>query len=71
MTCRIYNIVYKPNGILDGVLPKEIVVDLNKYSADVGFGNMNHKAYKAIKDMIGFEAESCRVQMLSRFPGSS
>ena len=61
MTCRIYNIVYKPNGILDGILPKEIVADLNKYSADVGFGNMNSKAYQAIKDIIGFEAESCNA----------
>jgi hypothetical protein len=69
MTCRIYNIVYKPNGILDGVLPKEIVIDLNKYSADVG--NLNSKAYKAIKDVIGFEAEFCNVEMISRYPGSS
>lgn len=69
MTCRIYNIVYKANGILDGVLPKEIVADLTKYSADVGFGNMNSKAYQAIKDIIGFEAESCKVEMISRYPG--
>jgi hypothetical protein len=71
MTYRIYNIVYKPNGILDGVLPKEIVVDLNKYSADVGFGNLNSKAYQAIKEVIGYEAEFCKVEMKSRFPGSS
>ena len=71
MTCRIYNIVYKPNGILDGVLPKEIVIDLNKYSADVGFGNLNSKAYQAIKDVIGFEAEFCKVEMISRYVGTN
>ena len=68
MTCRIYNIKYKePNSSL----PVEIVVDLNKYSADVGFGNMNSKAYKAIKDITGFEAESCNVGMISRYPGNN
>jgi hypothetical protein len=71
VTCRIYNIVYKPNGILDGALPKEIVVDLNKYSADVGFGNLNSKAYQAIKDVTGFEAEFCKVEMISRYVGTN
>ena len=70
MTCRIYNIVYKPNGILNGVLPTEITIDINKYSADVGFGNLNSKVYQAIKNIIGYEAESCRVEMKSRYPGS-
>ena len=69
--CRIYNIVYKPNTILDGALPKEIVVDLNKFSADVGFGNLNSKAYQAIKAITGFEAEYCKVEMISRHLGSS
>jgi len=70
VTCRIYNIVYKPNGILNGVLPTEITIDINKYSADVGFGNLNSKVYQAIKNIIGYEAESCRVEMKSRYPGS-
>ena len=51
-------------------MPVEIVVDLNKYSADAGFGNMNNKAYQAIKDITGFEAESCNVKMISRYPGN-
>jgi hypothetical protein len=68
--CRIYSIVYKPNGILDGALPKEILVDLNRFSADVGFGDMNSKAYQTIKAITGFEAEYCKVEIISRYPGS-
>ena len=71
MTCRIYNIKYKEPCLAWQSLPTEIIVDLNKYSANVGFGNMNSKAYQAIKDIIGFEAESCKVEMISRYPGSS
>ena len=66
MTCRIYNIKYKDSNTN---LPTEIVVDLNKYNADVGFGNMNSKAYQAIKAVTGFEAESCQIEMISRYPG--
>ena len=69
--CRIYSIVYKHNGILDGALPKEILVDLNKFSADVGFGDMNSKAYQTIKNITGFEAEYCKVEIISRHLGSS
>jgi len=66
MTCRIYNIIYKePNS----VSPTEIIVDLRRYYADVGFGNLNHRAYCAIKDITGYEAESCKVEMISRYPG--
>jgi hypothetical protein len=68
MTCRIYNIIYKESN---SSLPSEIIVDLNKYSADVGFGNMNSKAYQAIKAIVGYEAQSCKVEMISRYPGSS
>jgi hypothetical protein len=68
MTCRIYNIIYKEPK---SSLPSEIVVDLNKYSADVGFGNLNSKAYQAIKDVTGFEAEFCKVEMISRYVGTN
>ena len=66
VTCRIYNIKYKTEN---NSLPTEIIIDLNKYIADVGFGNMNSKAYQAIKDITGYEAESCKVEMISRYPG--
>jgi hypothetical protein len=67
MTCQIYNIIYKEPK---SSLPVEIVVDLNKYSADAGFANLNSKAYQAIKAVTGFEAEFCNVKMISRYTGN-
>ena len=68
MTCKIYDIKYK---IPNDTLPIEIIVDLNRYYADVGFGNMNSKAYQAIKDITGHEADSCKVRMINRYPGNN
>lgn len=71
MTWKIYDIVYRqPNGIINGVLPTVIYADLNKYYADVGFGNLNSKVYQAVKDFTGFEMDKCKVIMVSRYPGS-
>ena len=58
---RLYNIIYKNNA--QG--PGEIIVNLDgfEWSSDipVGFGNLNSKAYKAVKEITGLEIESCRV----------
>ena len=71
MRCKIYDIVYKqPNGIINGVLPTVIHADLSKYYADRGFGHLNSKAYQAVKDFTGFEIISCKIIMVSRYPGS-
>lgn len=71
MTWKIYDIIYRqPNGIINGVLPTVIYADLNKYYADVGFGNLNSKVYQAVKDFTGFEVDKCKVKMVSRYPGS-
>jgi len=59
---RLYDIVYK-NG---GQGPAEITADLSVYNdqVDVGLGNLNSKAYKAIKETTGLEMHSCKVDMV-------
>ena len=62
---KLYDIVYKqPNGIINGILPNSIIVDLNKYKADIGFGNLNCRGGQAIKDIIGFECESFKASKI-------
>ncbi|NDB85012.1 MAG: hypothetical protein EB127_20270 [Alphaproteobacteria bacterium] len=67
MTCRIYDIEYVEE---DKSLPAEIIVDLNSFHGDVGFGNMNSRCYQAVKAITGHEAKSCKVEMVSRYPGT-
>ena len=58
---RLYNIVYKNKG--QG--PGEIIVDLDEFSwsssIPIGFGNLNSKTYKAVKEITGLEIDSCCV----------
>jgi hypothetical protein len=68
MICKIYDIKYK---IANDILPIKLIVDLSRYYTDVGFGNINSKAYQAVKDITGHEAESCKVIMISRYPGTN
>lgn len=71
MQYKLYDIVYKqPNGIINGVLPNSIIVDLSKYQADKGFGNLNSRGSQAIKDFTGFECESFKASLISRYPGT-
>ncbi len=43
-------------------LPKRLTLDISKYSdIPVGFGNLNCKVYRAIKEKTGREAISCRL----------
>jgi hypothetical protein len=47
--------------------PNEIIVsNMDKYSMDVdkGLGNLNTRAYRAIKAITGLEAKACKVNML-------
>lgn len=65
MKYRIYDIKYKqPNGIINGTLPNSIIVDLSKYKADIGFGNLNCRGGQAIKDVIGFEADFFKAELV-------
>ena len=65
MKYRLYDIKYKqPNGIINGTLPNSIIVDLSKYKADVGFGNLNCRGAQAIKDVTGFEADYFKAELV-------
>lgn len=48
----------------DKDLPKKLTLDISKYN-DIpkGFGNLNCKVYRAIKEMTGREAISCRIDI--------
>lgn len=71
MHYRLYDIKYKqPNGIINGTLPNSIIVDLSKYKADIGFGNLNCRGAQAIKDVTGFEADFFKAELVSRYPGT-
>jgi hypothetical protein len=71
MKYRLYDIKYKqPNGIINGTLPNSIIVDLSKYKADVGFGNLNCRGGQAIKDVTGFEADYFKAELVSRYPST-
>ena len=60
---RLYDIVYKHNK--QG--PSEIIVNLDEFvwsnDIPVGMGNLNSKAYKAIKEVTGCEMHSCKVEV--------
>jgi len=72
MRYKLYDIVYKqPNGIINGILPNTIYADLSKYKADIGFGNLNCRGGQAIKDVTGFECESFKASLISRYPGTN
>jgi len=45
-------------------LPNSIIVDLSKYKADVGFGNLNCRGAQAIKDVTGFEADYFKAELV-------
>jgi len=61
MLWRIYDIEYE---ISRQDLPVEIIVDLDKFNYEVepGMGNLNHKVYRAIRDITGCKALNCKVQ---------
>jgi len=67
MTYRIYDIEYVKE---DKSLPAEIIVDLNSFHGDAGFGNMNSRCYQAVKAVTGHEAKSCKVEAVNRYPGT-
>ena len=60
---KLYDIVYKENK--SG--PTEIIVDLDGFSwsedVHIGLGNLNSKAYKAIKEVTGLEMYSCKAEV--------
>jgi hypothetical protein len=46
----------------DKDLPSALILDISKYEhIPKGFGNLNCKVYRAIKEMTGREAKSCRL----------
>jgi len=61
---RFYDIIYKNN--IQG--PNNVIVNLENYEwckdIPVGFGNLNCKAYKVIKEITGLEINSCKVEMI-------
>lgn len=45
-------------------LPKKLTLDISKYNQiPKGFGNLNCKVYRAIKEKTGREAVSCRIDI--------
>lgn len=58
---RLYDIVYKEPR---EDLPSEIITDLSKFDwVDKGLGNLNSKAYLAIKAITGCESISCKLDI--------
>jgi len=61
---RFYDIIYKTPR---EDLPSSVIVDLESYpwSKDIpiGFGNLNSKAYLAIKAVTGCEPISCKLDL--------
>ena len=59
---KLYDIVYK-----DKQGPSQLTVDLDVFkwssSIPVGFGNLNSKAYLAIKAITGCESISCKCDV--------
>lgn len=62
----VYDIKYKVNK--KKKLPSQFVVDLKKFSwhdkIPVGLGNLNSKLYRAIKEITGCEATSCKADVI-------
>jgi len=60
---KLYDIVYKDNK--SG--PGEVIIDLDGFEwskeIPIGFGNLNSKTYKAMKEVTGLEIESCKVDV--------
>lgn len=61
---KLYDIRYRENQ--SG--PSEIVIDLDSFSwskdIPVGFGNLNSKVYKAVKEVTGLEIDVCKVDVI-------
>lgn len=62
---KLYDIKYYGSN---KSLPKELVLDLNSYewakNIPVGPFHLNTKAFRAIKQETGYEAKSCKVDMV-------
>lgn len=67
MLWRLYDIDYE---VKRGDLPTEIIVNLDKFpwinDIDVGFGNLNCKVHRAIKEITGCNSLSCKVEPLKK-----
>lgn len=66
---EIIDILYKEP---DEKLPKSLKIDLDKFiwakDIPVGFGNLNSKVFRAIKEITGCEAVSCKLSPSSYKP---
>ena len=60
--CKVCEIKYKNNN---KDLPSELVIDFNNYewvkNIPIGPINLNTKVYRAIKEITGEEAYSCKL----------
>ena len=67
MLWRLYDIRYEYHR---EDLPTEIIVELDKFpwinDIDTGFGNLNCKAHRAIKEITGVNSLSCKVELLKK-----
>lgn len=59
----IYDIEYEKHDKRKK-LPQEIVADLDDYSCQVGFGNLNYRSHQAIKEATGVGAKFCKIKNL-------
>jgi len=68
MMWRIYDIVYETPR---GDLPTEIHVDISKFEwfddIPVGFGNLNSKLGRIIKEVTGSASHSCKYESLKKY----
>lgn len=62
-TVLIYEIEYEKHDKRKK-LPSEIIVDLDDYKCQVGFGNLNYRSHQAIKEATGACAKHCKIQSL-------
>lgn len=67
MLWRLYDIKYEEEK---NDLPKELILDLNSFSwskdVEIGMMNLNFKAFRAIKEITGCVATSCRVDVIKK-----
>lgn len=71
MLWRLYDIKYESGR---GDLPTEIHVDLNDYErfpwmkdVEIGMMHLNFKAFRAIKEITGCTATTCKVDMIKKY----
>jgi hypothetical protein len=59
----IYDIEYEAHSKRKK-LPTELIADLDDYSCQIGFGNLNYRSHQAIMEATGVGAKLCKIKNL-------